>query len=208
MDNTEPNTEKRILEAAKKVFHIKGFDGARMQEIADEAGVNKSLVHYYFRNKENLFRSVFEEAFGTLLAKLNEIFFSDLPFLAKIDTFLTYYITFLNQHSYLPLFILNALNDKPEQIRAMMVKRQVSPERLLNGIREQVKEELHVEVDALHIFINILSLCVFPVLAKPIIRTIFGYSNEQLNQFYEERKVIVPEFILNAFKSYENQPGR
>jgi AcrR family transcriptional regulator len=56
-------TEEKILEAAKKVFHRKGFEGARMQEIADEAGINKALLHYYFRTKENLFDDVFKAAF-------------------------------------------------------------------------------------------------------------------------------------------------
>ena len=60
MENPVKTTEERILEAAKRVFHAKGYDGARMQEIADEAGVNKSLVHYYYRNKDNLFQAVFD----------------------------------------------------------------------------------------------------------------------------------------------------
>ena len=200
-------TEKRILEAAKKVFHSKGFDGARMQEIANEAGVNKSLVHYYFRNKDNLFNAVFEDAFSKLLAKLNETFFSDLTFASKIEIFLNYYIDFLSQNSYLPLFILNCLYEKPGQIKAMLEKMNISTDRLTEVIRRQVREEFNLEIDPFHIFINILSLSIFPVLAKPLIMTIFGYSKEQLNQFYDERRTIVPEFILNALKGYENNPG-
>ncbi|MEI7725171.1 MAG: TetR/AcrR family transcriptional regulator [Bacteroidota bacterium] len=196
-------TEERILEAAKKVFHCKGFDGARMQEIADEAGVNKSLVHYYYRNKDNIFQAVFEDAFSSLIGKLNEIFFSDLPFTSKIETFIGYYITFLSQNSYLPLFILNGLYSKPEQIKAMLLKNHLSPERLMDQIRKQTREELGLDVDPFHVLINILALSIFPVVAKPLIETIFGFSEVQLNQFYEERKKVVPEFILNALKNYE-----
>ena len=196
-------TEERILEAAKKVFHCKGFDGARMQEIADEAGVNKSLVHYYYRNKDNIFQAVFEDAFSSLIGKLNEIFFSDLPFTSKIETFIGYYIKFLSQNSYLPLFILNGLYSKPEQIKAMLLKNHLSPERLMDQIRKQTREELGLDVDPFHVLINILALSIFPVVAKPLIETIFGFSEVQLNQFYEERKKVVPEFILNALKNYE-----
>ncbi len=208
MDKFIPTTEERILEAAKKVFHSKGFDGARMQEIADEAGVNKSLVHYYFRNKDNLFNAVFEDAFGKLLAKLNEIFLSDLPIATKIETFVTYYITFLSRNSYLPLFILNCLSEKPELIKTILTRKQLSPDHMLARIREQVRSELHLDIDPFHIYINILSLSIFPVLAKPLLMSIFGLSNEQLAVFYEERKTIVPEFILNALKSYENNPSK
>ena len=208
MENQSSSSEERILEAAKKVFHCKGYDGARMQEIADEAGVNKSLVHYYYRNKDNLFQAVFEDAFSRLIAKLNEIFFSELSFTVKIETFIGYYVIFLSQNSYLPLFILNGLYKEPEQIRNMLAKNQLFPERLIEQIKKQVMAELNLEIDPFHIFINILALSVFPVVARPLIQNIFGYTDEQLAQFYLERKTVVPEFILNALKGYENNPGK
>ncbi|MEI6172682.1 MAG: TetR/AcrR family transcriptional regulator [Bacteroidota bacterium] len=208
MENTISSTEERILDAAKKIFHSKGFDGARMQEIADEAGVNKSLVHYYFRNKDNLFRAVFEDAFSRLMAKLNEVFFSELSFSSKIETFLNYYISFLSQNSFLPLFILNGLYEKPEEIKAMLQKMKLSPERLMEQLRKQVKEEFNLDIDPFHLYINILALSIFPVVANPLIRTVFGFSNEQINQFYDERKTVVPEFILNALKGYEKKIGK
>jgi TetR/AcrR family transcriptional regulator len=208
MENSNPTTEERILEAAKKVFHSKGFDGARMQEIADEAGVNKSLVHYYYRNKDTIFQAVYEAAFSKLLAKVNEIFYSDLPFTVKIETFLSYYITFLSQNPFLPLFILNGLYGKPEQIKRIIEKSQLSPQRLMDIVRSQVKEELHVDIDPVQIYINILSLSIFPVIARPLIQTIFGLKDNELGKFYEDRKTGVPEFILNALKGYENHPSK
>jgi len=208
MENTISSTEERILDAAKKIFHSKGFDGARMQEIADEAGVNKSLVHYYYRNKDNLFRAVFEDAFSRLMAKLNEVFFSELSFSSKIETFLNYYISFLSQNSFLPLFILNGLYEKPDEIKALLLKMKLSPERLMEQLRKQVKEEFNLDIDPFHLYINILALSIFPVVANPLIRTVFGFSNEQINQFYDERKTVVPEFILNALKGYEKKFGK
>jgi TetR/AcrR family transcriptional regulator len=205
MESTVSTTEERILEAAKKVFHSKGYDGARMQEIADEAGVNKSLVHYYYRNKDNIFQAVFEDAFTRLIARLNEIFFSELTFTAKIETFVGYYVTFLSQNSYLPLFILNGLYEKPGQLKKMLEKNQLSPELLLDKMRKQAKEELNLDIDPFHIYINILALSIFPVVARPLLQSIFGFSNEQMTQFYEERKTVVPEFILNALHGYEKE---
>jgi AcrR family transcriptional regulator len=208
MDNSIPTTEERILEAAKKVFHTRGFDGARMQEIANEAGVNKALVHYYYRNKDNLFRAVFEAAFSQLVGKVNEIFFSDRPLTDKIEEFTRYYITFLSMNSFLPLFILNGLYEKPEQLREMLEKRQISPEKLMDRIRTQVKEELHIDIEPFHIYINILSLSIFPIVARPLIQGVFGFSDEQISRFYSERGTVVPEFILNALKGYEKTTGK
>ncbi|MCX6304616.1 MAG: TetR/AcrR family transcriptional regulator [Bacteroidetes bacterium] len=208
MENSVTPAEERILEAAKKVFHCKGYDGARMQEIADEAGVNKSLVHYYYRSKDNLFEAVFEAAFSKIMGRLNEIFFSELDITTKIETFVGYYVTFLSQNSYLPLFILNGLYEKPGQIKKMMEKNHLSPDRLMEQIRVQVKNELNLDIDPMHIYINILSLSVFPVIAKPLIQVIFGLSNDRLEKFYEERKTEVPEFILKALKGYEDNQNR
>ncbi|HNA17232.1 MAG TPA: helix-turn-helix domain-containing protein, partial [Ferruginibacter sp.] len=55
------DTEQKILESARNVFIQKGLAGARMQDIADHAGVNKALLHYYFTSKDKLFNIVFEQ---------------------------------------------------------------------------------------------------------------------------------------------------
>jgi len=65
------NTRDRILMASKNVFQSKGMAGARMQDIADEAGINKALLHYYFSSKEKLFEVIFKEAFAQFFPKIN-----------------------------------------------------------------------------------------------------------------------------------------
>src|SRR6185437_7301913 len=83
----EKTAEEKILDAAKKVFVTKGMAGARMQDIADEAGINKALLHYYFRSKEKLFEMIFAEAAEKLFPKINAIFESDVPLFEKIERF-------------------------------------------------------------------------------------------------------------------------
>ena len=74
MVKTPENTEEKIIRAARKVFIQKGMDGARMQGIADEAGINKSLLHYYFRSKDKLFSRVFSEAFNDIIEMSDSVF--------------------------------------------------------------------------------------------------------------------------------------
>ena len=107
------NTEQRILEAARKAFMHKGMSGARMQDIADEAGINKALLHYYFRNKDQLFEMVFKEAFTRFLPRLNQLIESDLGLFDKIETFVGDYIEMALQNPFLPLFVLNEMNKQP-----------------------------------------------------------------------------------------------
>ncbi|MGD2035123.1 MAG: helix-turn-helix domain-containing protein, partial [Bacteroidales bacterium] len=111
----DANTEKRIYEAARKVFLKKGLAGARMQEIADEAGINKALLHYYFRNKEKLFGGIFNEIVMELSVRLKGIFEMDMDVLGKFKAFVNIYVDVLLKNRYLPLFVLNEINDNPDR---------------------------------------------------------------------------------------------
>jgi len=203
MVNPQQGTEEKILEAAKKVFHRKGYEGARMQEIADEAGINKALLHYYFRSKEKLFEAVFKDAFSQIMGRAKEVFMSDKPLKEKIRTFLTHYIDVLTENSYIPWFILNGMYERPDQLKTIFEKADLNPPTLMEHLRSQIKTEYNTDINPLHIWLNILSLSIFPVVAKPLIREIFQMPEEVYNQILEERKEIVPQFIANALKAYE-----
>src|SRR6476620_200228 len=98
----EQNTEQKILEAAKKVFLKEGMTGARMQDIADEAGINKAMLHYYFRSKEKLFEKIvtdLPEHFFPRLVKISE---SDEPLFRKIASCVAEYIDQMRRTPYLP----------------------------------------------------------------------------------------------------------
>jgi len=105
----EPDTVSRILEAARKVFLEKGMAGARMQQIADEAGINKALLHYYFRSKEQLFRQVFEEALADMLPKVHAAVLQPMRVQDKLKTFVRVYFEQVRAHPVVPLFVLHEL---------------------------------------------------------------------------------------------------
>src|SRR5918911_2376982 len=80
-----PDTEQRILDAARAVFIRRGTAGARMQEIAKEAGVNQALLHYYFRSKERLSTAVFLQFASRVLPAVVHVLGGDAPIDEKID---------------------------------------------------------------------------------------------------------------------------
>ncbi len=114
MKDKSKNNEEKILNAAKNIFQQKGMTGARMQEIADKAGINKALLHYYYRSKQLLFEAVFHQAFKIIAPKLGTVLNSDLPLFDKIKQFTQAYINFALEHPYLPNFIIHELNQNPE----------------------------------------------------------------------------------------------
>lgn len=194
------NTEVRILEAAKKVFHRKGFEGTRMQEIADEAGINKSLLHYYFRTKENLFDAVFKAAFREIFTKLFTTVDSNDPLEKKLKNLINEYIGFLQKNSYLPGFILAELNQNPDKIIEVFKSAPVSPSMLIEKMKKSINDEKLEKTDVRELFINILALCIFPIIARPMLQHIFEFSDEEFDQFIEKRKKELPVFIMNAIR--------
>lgn len=204
MVNIQKGTEEKILEAAKKVFHRKGFEGTRMQEIADEAGINKALLHYYFRSKENLFEAVFKDAFSQLMGEAKKIFVSEIPMKEKIQLFLTHYLDVITENSYIPWFILNGMYERPGQLKTIFDQAEINPAQLMEHIRTQIKREYNSDINPFHIWLNVISLSVFPVVAKPLIKELFQLPEEAYQQILEQRKIEVPKFISNALSVYEN----
>jgi TetR/AcrR family transcriptional regulator len=200
MVNSSSGSEKKILEAAKKVFHEKGFDGARMQEIADEAGINKALLHYYFRNKENLFNAVFKEALQEMFSRLTGIVGKDVPLEEKIRLVFHDYITFLQKNSYIPLFILTEMRKNPEKLVQIFKSAGISPHFLFERMKESIGDNTIGKYDYKNFFINILSLCIFPIAAKPVLKVLFDFSEKSYREFIEKRKVELPVFFMNAIQ--------
>ena len=198
----EKSAEEKILAAAKKVFTTKGMAGARMQDIADEAGINKALLHYYFRSKEKLFEVIFFEAAQKLFPKINLIFESDMPLFEKIENFAEQYITMMSENPYLPLFVLNEVSKEPEIfIKKIWGKQNMPhPEKFLVQIEKEVKNRTIKKISPLHLLINLISLSVFPFVAKPMIQFTLGLDEMQFKNVMEQRKKEVAKFIIDSIK--------
>ena len=198
---TQPTAEVRILEAAKKVFHKKGFDGARMQEIADEAGINKALLHYYYRSKENLFDAVFKDAFNELFKKIFTVVDSNISFEEKIRYLFSDYIGFMQKNPYIPSFILNEIHHNPSRIADLLKSLPTPPAEIFSKVKKSLEDEGITSIDHRQFVINIIALSVFPVIARPLLKSILNLTEEEFNGFIETRKEELPDFIFKAIRS-------
>ena len=115
MEKTEKiSTETKILAAAEEVFLKSGYDGSRMQEIADLAGINKAMLHYYFRSKDLLFERIFEQKFSQFFPKIQELTTMPISFTEKVCIYVELHINLLRQNPYLPLFIIQYHTQKQQ----------------------------------------------------------------------------------------------
>lgn len=122
MEPKKDSTEEKILEAAKTVFLAKGMDGARMQEIADEAGINKALLHYYFRSKERLFEAIFSHIVKFAFPEITRIIASEEPVVVKIERVIDAYLGLLLKHPFIPGFIMKELSRDPSGLFKMITR--------------------------------------------------------------------------------------
>jgi TetR/AcrR family transcriptional regulator len=194
-------TEEKILDAAKKIFLAKGLDGARMQDIADEAGINKAMLHYYFRSKDKLFEQIFTEVAGHFLPKIIAILEAEKTVFEKIEMFCREYIGQVIETPYVPIFILNEINKQPEVfLKKVLNIRKPPVEAFLKQLEREAKQGIIKRTDPLQLFLNVLSLCVFPFVARPMLQLISGKDRRQFNTMMEQRKKDVPKMIIESIK--------
>jgi TetR/AcrR family transcriptional regulator len=197
------STESNILEAAKRVFQNKGMDGARMQEIADEANINKAMLHYYYRSKQLLFEAVFKNAFSLLAPQLNTILNDDSSIEDKIKNFTFNYITFVSKHPYLPNFIIQELNRNPDfMLKIQEANGFPNIEKFKNQVKKDVEQGLIIPIEAEQLFINIMALNIFPFIARPLVKALINKNDADMKLLIEARKTEVSEFIINAIKKH------
>lgn len=202
MSENEKLTEEKIFEAATDVFVEKGLDGARMQDIADHAGINKALLHYYFRTKDKLFNAVFEMIAKKIFKKFAPVFDETLTLEEKIRFFFREHISFLQANPRLPGFLLNEINRNPARIKKLLDN--VDFNNLWMQLYNQHKDELqkyNISQETLpQIMISMAAMSVFPFAARGILESILGNLGLNFNEFMEERKTFAADFVINALK--------
>lgn len=194
-------TEEKIFNAARIIFQKKGFAGARMQEIADEAGINKAMLHYCFKSKELLFQAVFMNAFSQLAPQINAIFQSNDSVFDKIRKFTDSYITFVMLNPYLPQFVIQEMNNNPEFVMTFLKNEsRPNPTLMIAQIEKEIADGIIKPINPKHLLMNMISMTVFPFAAQMMIKGMLQISDVEFNSMMEERKTSIAEQIINSIK--------
>lgn len=203
-DSTTPGTdsaEQRIFDAAHEIFVQKGMDGAKMQEIADRAGINKALLHYYYRSKEKLYEMVARAIIGRAMPVIRNLIEAEEPLEEKITRFIDFYIDLISRNPFIPLFIITELNKHPDRFFETIIPKDLpKPQVFFRQVEEEIAKGNLRPVNPQHVLVNIVAMCVFPFVARPMLRIVLGLSPTELNQFLSERKEEVKRFVFQAIK--------
>ncbi len=206
MNTKKDNTEERIIKAATYIFVEKGKAGARMQEIADKAGINKALLHYYFKSKDKLFESIFMEKIKDAFPKIVNLLNSEASIWDRIDVIVDSYIDLLLANPELPAFIIGEINRAENPIKDFINMQNINLSPIFATLQEAIDSEEIINIPPEHIMLNIISVCVFPFVAKNMIKlVIFPHDEEKKSIFFEERKIYAKAFIMNGLKNNKLQ---
>ena len=202
-DSAEPGTERRIFDAALEVFARKGQDGARMQEIADHAQINRALLHYYFRNKSQLYEAVFAHAFEQFIRGFAQKLKAEQSFEDALRTFVNGYIDYVQKHQDMARLMLNDCLCGGPVLNRYLTKAMEQPD----GFPGLVMEDRIVsaigdgdvrEVDPKQTMITIVSACLFFFVALPTVRIFHPEVQDDFDTFVEQRKEHVVDLVLRG----------
>jgi AcrR family transcriptional regulator len=199
----DESTKATILDAAKEVFMQKGYTGTRTQEIADKAGINKAMLHYYYGNKEKLFRVILTEAIQLIAPMIIRSLSSDKDVRGKLEDLVTNHIAILLDRPHLPMFVMHELSQNQGKfITEMVAGEQIQP--VMLGFFQQVVEEGEAgiirKVNPIHLLINVMSMTVFPFVMRPIISSIAQLPVIGYRTVLEERAAQTIEFVHAALR--------
>lgn len=197
-ENMGENTEQRILDAAVQIFIRDGLQGARMQDIADLAHINRAMLHYYYRDRESLSQKAFKKITHQFGQSIHKIIDLDIPFDEKLDDYIQEQIKIYSQNSDLVIFGLHeSLKDK--DIMSKLIKSHIEGKHLLfEQLEEEIKKGRIKQFDKYEFIVFITSLCAFPYIACAIFKWIFNWTEEQYDSFLDSYKKNLPELIKGA----------
>ena len=194
-------TQELILNAAREVFIRKGYSGARMQEIADEAGINKALLFYYFRSKENLFHAIFTGVLEQIQKEILSILNSEMELFDKLRFFFNFYIGILQKNSFVPGFLIHEVNQNAQMLVDTFKKAGFSlPVHFINQINDEIKRGRIKAIDPMQLLLNMLSLAIFPIIAAPLFQGIMNINDDSYNEIIEKRKTELADWVINSIK--------
>ncbi len=201
MGEETQDPEMKIREAARKVFFEQGYEGAKIRQIAKEAGVNLAMVNYYFRSKGELFESIYLETFRELLDRIGVMLDEQTPLEVKIWKVVDQYTDYMLANPLLPGFVLSELRTNGAAFfKKLNVKEIIEHSVFHKQLLEEAQKGHIRSVDPLQIVFSLMSNIIFPIMAKPMLSYVGSLDEEGFRQFVRARKQLIPEMIMAYLK--------
>ena len=194
------SSKEKALDTARALFTEKGKDGVKMQEIADKAGINKGLLHYYFKSKDELFLEIFLNEVHLIYADINKILKSEISLDEKLAAIIDQYFNLLSEKPNLPTFVMFEINKNPELASKLANEANLQETVQLLDAEFKANKITSTPEFAFQVILNIISLCVFPFAMRPLVQEMGKRNGSDWTQLMDSRKDFLKRLIINSFK--------
>ena len=166
--------EKQIVKAAKRVFLAKGYNETNMAMIAQEAGMARPAIYYYFRGKERIFDAVFDDIVRDFFPSVMDILKKESPLHERLTELVDAYIEQLKRNPQLPLFLVKEMNRDPGLLIRQAFENPTFnfPQQVLAWYQTAVARGELKDVPIFCIPFTALGLMLSPFLARPAIESL------------------------------------
>ena len=200
----QTETEQKIIQSAEKLFYQKGKAGTSMQLIADDAGINRTLLNYYYRSKDQLFEAVFRKAMSRFVPDVAALMHTEGSFEAYVPAVVEKIIDTMLENPQIPIFVLQELSSNPNRMPQIMKEMGINPETTLDKMAADIPDI--AGMDPRQVILNLISLCIFPFAARAVVLDIlYGGDEAAYIEAMKERKTLLPLIIKQIMR--QNQPG-
>ncbi|MBN1823471.1 MAG: TetR family transcriptional regulator [Endomicrobiales bacterium] len=207
MKDIDKSSKKEIiLKSAADEFVEFGFFGARMQRIAERAGVNKAMLFYYYTSKEEIYKAVITRIFTEVIGKLEGAGKQPVSFEGLVRQIVDVYTGLFSQYPAFARLIQYELFQGGARIRELALGR-IFPFSSKGGlIHAFIKEKMQAgeirEMDVLQLEVSIISQVIMPFFVKPFIEVLVQTSERYLTyqEFVERRKEFIVSLLIEGLK--------
>lgn len=190
----EKDTEGLIYRAAEQAFLSQGYDGARMQAIADAAGINKALLHYYFRSKEKLYQQVFDRAYSKFAHAMAQLDRPELSLIEKLERFVLEVWKLAGEHTELLLFLQAEIaRQRPGEVTQRF---KLDTLHITRQIQEAVRTGTLRRAEPLDVLLQLFSLCFYPLQAQGFLTNLLEIEPERYKEQLREYFEAIPQRLL------------
>ena len=191
------DTEQLIKEKARELFFQKGYLNATTQEIADEAGVNRALIHYYFKSREQMLDILLDETIQEKRNNIRHILSSGLTLREKVARYIDIVVDYGLKYPYLENFLISETARNPRKLRDHCERSKWKTTDLISKqLEEEIQQGKLAPISAEHFMVNLSSLCNYPLLAKPVMQAVYDMTDAGFQKFLKQRKKVIYRTIF------------
>ncbi len=202
MPKIDHDTKEKILAAAEKVFHANGFKGTRTTQIAEEAGISRTMLHYYYSTKEALFKEVLDKTLSAMFVHIKKILTDDKNLVALISHLIDVIDAALDEKPGFATFLVNLLNETPEIAHFLAANQDDTIPKILDQLLNEARarHEVTTDMNGEDLILNIYALCSVPYLGMNYIKIKENRNDAEMKVFLQLRRENIKTFVLRGLR--------